>query len=288
MSDTWKRTKFIMVEQAQLDKTQAILWSPSMCMHRIGNWLMPLNWQKNRQVSSNEVTKSAIETQIWQQYAAILHETCRQPNGAAYQRAWYELDSWLRRQWRALPRQPQEQDEALQETLSALQIQLEKNSLKAPRAFLVYALQTMRRTVIDLERKKTAVSRGGDQEIASWEELHEDGPDQPAAPIQPEAAVPGAFERRVEHAVSEREVRAKLKIFFSRHLKSDQQVLVAELLFLDGLHPKEVGELLHKEPHQIRMIKSRIVQTLRSLPPAEQQELLTLLDRANVEEPDES
>lgn len=221
-----------MVEQAQLDKTQAILL--------VAQYVHAQDWQlvdaaqlaeKIWQVSSNEVTKSAIETQIWQQYAAILHETCRQPNGAAYQRAWYELDSWLRRQWRALPRQPQEQDEALQETLSALQIQLEKNSLKAPRAFLVYALQTMRRTVIDLERKKTAVSRGGDQEIASWEELHEDGPDQPAAPIQPEAAVPGAFERRVEHAVSEREVRAKLKIFFSRHLKSDQQVLVAELLF---------------------------------------------------------
>ncbi|MBK8989583.1 MAG: hypothetical protein IPM39_26590 [Chloroflexi bacterium] len=138
-----------MAEQAQLDKTQAILL--------VAQYVHAQDWQlvdaaqfaeKIWQVSDNEVTKNAIETQIWQQYAAILHETCRQPNGAVYQRAWYELDSWLRRQWRALPRQPQEQDEALQETLSALQIQLEKNSLKAPRAFLVYALQTLRRTVI--------------------------------------------------------------------------------------------------------------------------------------------
>lgn len=278
-----------MTEQAQLDKSQAILL--------VSQYVHTQDWQLVDAVqfaetlwlvSGSEATKNAIETQIWQRYAAILHETCRQSNGAAYQRAWHELDSWLRRQWRVLPRQPQEQDEALQETLAALQIQLEKNSLKAPRAFLVYALQTLRRTVIDLERKKTAVSRGGDQEIVSWEELHENGPDQPAAPIQPEAAVPGNFERRVEYVVSEREVRAKLKIFFSQHLKSEQQILVAELLFLDGLHPKEIGELLHKEPHQIRMIKSRIVQTLRSLPPADQQELLRLLDKANGEESDES
>lgn len=235
----------------------------------------------------NEATKRAIETQIWQQYAAILHEACHQPTHESYQRAWYELDSWLRQQRQALPWQPQDQEEAIQEALAALQVQLEKKPLKAPRAFLVYALQTLRRTAIDGERKQTAVSRGGDQEIVSWEALHEAGADPLAAPMQAEVA-PVPFERRVEYTVSEREVHAKLKVFFSHHLKSDWQCLVAELLFLDGLQPKEIADLLHKEPHQIRMVKSRIVQTLRSLPPDEQQALLTLLDQADREEPDDA
>jgi len=241
-------------------------------------------WQT---IVGGEVSQHIVETQIWQRYAAILHETCRRPLETAYQRAWFELDNWLRRQRHALPWQSEEQEEMLQETLAALQIKLEKEPLKAPRAFLVYALQTLRRTAIDRKRKETAVFRGGNEEIVSWEELHEDGPDLAAAPIQA-SAVPGSFTRRVEHTVSEREIRAKLKAFFNQHLKSDQQILVAELLFLDDLSPKEIADLMHKEPHQIRMIKSRIVQTLRSLPPGEQQALLALLDRADKEEPHES
>jgi hypothetical protein len=264
--------------------------------HLVIHYLLAQDWQLADdtqfaeavvQAVGSEAPKSAVETQIWQQYAAILHDSCHQPNSESYQRAWYELDSWLRRQRQALPWQPQDQEEAIQETLAALQVQLEKKPLKAPRAFLVYALQTLRRTAIDGERKQTAVSRGGDQETLSWEALHEAGPDPLAAPMHAEVTQ-GSFERRVEHTVSEREVHAKLKAFFSQHLKSDQQCLVAELLFLDGLHPKEIADLMHKEPHQIRMVKSRIVQTLRSLPPDEQQALLALLDQADREEPDDA
>ncbi|MCZ7674285.1 MAG: hypothetical protein M5U34_47715 [Chloroflexi bacterium] len=137
-----------------------------------------------------------------------------------------------------MPWQPQDQEEAIQEALAALQVQLEKKPLKAPRAFLVYALQTLRRTAIDGERKQTAVSRGGDQEIVSWEALHEAGADPLAAPMQAEVA-PVPFERRVEYTVSEREVHAKLKVFFSHHLKAISNVWSPNCSFWMVSSPKK-------------------------------------------------
>lgn len=257
------------------------------CTHLVGQYLVGQSWQLieptelaeviwaevGEQVLEGATAVHAIQTQIWQRYAAIMHDACRQPGTAVYNRAWQELADWLRRQRHHLPQIREDREDVVQEALVSLQKQLEKNAIKAPRTFLVYALQALKNAVRDAERRRTAVFRGGDQDPLSLEALEEYNPKGTPAESK-------TFERRVENTVSERDIRAKLKAFFAQHLNSEQQVMIAELHFLDGLDPKEIAGLLHKRPHEIRMIKFRIVQTLRDLPAVEQQRLLALLDQA--------
>jgi RNA polymerase sigma factor (sigma-70 family) len=264
----------------------------AVCTHLVGQYLVAQSWQLvepadlaeaifvelGEQVLARETAVHAVQTQVWQRYAAILHQACCQPGTTTYERAWQELDGWLRRQRQHLPWHHEDREDVVQETLSDLQTQLAKKAIKAPRAFLMYALQALRNTARDMERRRTAVFRGGDHDPLSWEALQEETSEEPV--VQSELGGDSkTLERRVENTVSDHEVRAKLKTFFAQHLSSEQQLFVAELHFLDGLDPKEIAGLLHKQPHEIRMIKFRIVQTLRGLPASEQQKLLALLDQ---------
>lgn len=262
----------------------------AVCTHLVGQYLVAQSWQLvapdelaeaifvelGEAVLAGETAVHAVQTQIWQRYAAILHDACGQHGTGVYERGWQELNNWLQRQRQHLPWVHEDREDVVQETLLALQTQLEKKAIKAPRAFLMYALQTLRNTARDMERRRTAVFRGGAHDPLSWEAIQEDTSEEPVVQSEP-GDESETLERRVEIIVSDSDTRARLKAFFAQHLNSDQQLLIAELHFLDGLDPKEIAGLLHKQPHEIRMIKFRIVQTLRGLPAPEQQRLLALL-----------
>ncbi len=226
----------------------------------------------------------AVQAQIWQRYAAILHDACRQPGTAVYERAWWELGHFLRQQAYQLAGAPEEREDVVQAALADLQSRLSQNGMDAPRAFLVYALNAARRKAIDVTRQRAAVFRGGGQNPLSWEALTEAAAERETAVPSAPPARPGSSERKVEISVSDREIRAQLKAFFRQHLSGEQQVLVADMLFLEGLSPKEIAGLLQKRPHEIRMVKFRILQTLRSLPPAEKQQLLLILGQPEGDE----
>jgi RNA polymerase sigma factor (sigma-70 family) len=232
------------------------------------------------QTLAGEAAVEAIHTQIWQRYAERLHHACRQPGPAEYERAWQEMGHFLWQQSPQLACPAGEREDVVQDALAHLQNHLRQNSLKAPRTFFVFALQALRNKAIDQERKRTAVFRGGGQNPLSWEAIKEAAVAERATVTSVTAR--GFGERRVEKAVSDREVRAKLKAFFQQHLGSEQQLLVAELYFLDGLELKEIAGLMGKRPYEIRLVKARIVQTLRSLTAEEQQMLLELLGEDEI------
>ena len=263
------------------------------CTHLVTQYLLAQKWQL---VAPHELATTiyqdlvevcfgegsvveAVQTRVWQHYAKHLHDCCRHPDEAKEARAWGELRHWLGQQVHRLPARPEEQEDVIQETLADLQTFLAKNELEAPQAFLMYALQALRRKSIDMNRKQDSVSRGGAQNPLSWEEMNEESPEKII-----KVGSTGNVERKVENVVSNAELRTKLKAFFQRHLSGDQQLLVAELYFSDGLEPKEIAGLLGKSPHSIRMVKARIVQTLRTLPSDQKGILLEILDEIDREE----
>lgn len=212
-------------------------------------------------------TPQTIHQEIWQLYGAILHNNCYQNQN----RAWTELTTWLQCQAHHVTNFPPEQEEAVQETVIALQQQLQNAPLKTPRAFFAYALQVLRREVIDLHRRRTAVMRGEGAE-SSLEEISEEDDNW-------EEQITAATNewQSVEMHVADKEIREQLENFFRRHLASQLQVEVAEAHFLDGLSPVEIAELMGKRPHEIRLLKARIVQKLQALNEEDRQQLLAIL-----------
>jgi RNA polymerase sigma factor (sigma-70 family) len=163
----------------------------------------------------------------------------------------------------------------IQETLAALKPQLLKTPLQTPYTFLAYAAQAMQHKQIDLVRQRT--SQGRDiRKQESLEELEET-----KAFWEKEISEQKEDWRTMERAVSDAEVRRQLQAFFRRHLPTDLQWQVAEAHFLDGLSPIEIAGLMGKRPHEVRMVKARIVAQLRMLPPDARQELLTILSPLN-------
>jgi RNA polymerase sigma factor (sigma-70 family) len=210
----------------------------------------------------------AVYNQVWLHYAAILHDHCRQDTPAA----WAELSDWLQQQ--ARPYHPDDQEQLVQETILNLQSRLRTAPLDTPRAFLGYALTALRHRHIDLHRRRTAARRRQDRQLSltdleagkpnlqilSWEEVT--------------AATTG---RETEDTAANRQTHRQLQAFFQANIASRLQRQVAELHYLQDLSPAEIAPLLGKRPHEIRLIKARLVQTLRDLPPAAQQELQTIL-----------
>lgn len=226
--------------------------------------------------SAQEATKF-IGTQITLRYAVRLYEVCRQPTHPHFPRAWEELKTWLTKNAPLFTADPTEQDELVQETLIELHHRLPSDPLNAPRALWAYLLQIMRNKRTDHHRRATAVKRGDDT-LLSVEELNENHAEGPTT--WEETQGPQTDPRDTENQVTAQDVRIRLQTLFQTHLRSDMQIQVAEAHFLDGLSPQEIAELLGKRPHEIRMIKARIVQTLRELPPSVHQELLEILDIA--------
>ncbi|MCA9950129.1 MAG: sigma-70 family RNA polymerase sigma factor [Anaerolineales bacterium] len=225
----------------------------------------------------------AIRPQILGRYAVIVYERCCDPTHVHNSRAWQELRGWLQKQTYNIAIHVNDREDVLQETMLQLQTTLDNAGLAVPRTLWMYALQVLKRKAIDMYRVDTAVSRGGGTITLSLEDMSAEGIDR-AALAGTQHALTGLDERRIENSVSNREARTELKAFFQQQLRSEQQQLVAELHFLDGLSPKEIAALLGKKPHEIRMVKARVIQTLRALPTDEQERLLRILDAAAEEE----
>ncbi len=212
-----------------------------------------------------------IQTQVWQQYAALLHQRCHDPAHPQHHAAWEELKAWLARQAPRITADVQTQELLVQETL----IELHQKPLRAPRALWALVMQIMKNKRTDLHRRETATKRGGEN-LLSLEALAEalDGLE-----IAVQGTNPAAKHRETEQTVEENEVRQQLQAIFRECLPTDLQRQVAAAHFLDGLSPKQIAGLMGKQPHEIRMVKARVVRTLRRLPPESQQKLLALLEK---------
>lgn len=265
--------------------------SETHCVSVVAQYLLGQDWQlvsplelgaqvwarlKERGTAA-ATTPQTIHQEAWQLYGAILHHNCHQNQG----RAWTELTAWLQCQVSRVTNFPPEQEEAVQEAVIALQQQLQEAPLKAPRALFAYALQVLRREAIDLHRRRTAVMRGEGAEF-SLEEISEEGDnwEEQITDVTNEG-------QSVEMHVADKEIRQQLENFFRRHLASELQVEVAEAHFLDGLSPVEIADLMGKRPHEIRLLKARIVQKLQTLNEEDRQQLLAILGRVEEESPHE-
>lgn len=246
-------------------------------------------WRRlKKQGLAGDAAIKAVQQETWQLYGETLHDCCRRPDHEGYEKAWTELRAFLSRQAHRLESYPQERERLVQETSIDLQARLNQAPIETPRAFLVYVLNAMRTKNIDLHRRRTAVKRGEDKTL-SLEEIGAGDPDEDRdnAWEKQLSADKGEW-RTMETAVANAEVRRQLQSFFSTHLPTDLQQQVAEAHFLDGLSPAEIAQLMSKQPHEIRMVKARVVQKLRNLAPKDKQQLLDILGRLNTEETDES
>jgi RNA polymerase sigma factor (sigma-70 family) len=224
-----------------------------------------------------------VQTEVWQHYAIILHDYCRQSAGEDYQRAWVEVNDWLKKQVHRLVANRQEQEEVVQETLSELQDLLRQKPLQAPRAFFAYALQILRRKTIDLHRRRTAVKRGKNA-VLSLEGIEESRSDDADITWEEKISADKEDQRGTERTVVDQEIRQQLLAFFHQHLTTELQRQVATAHFLDGLSPVEIAGLMGKQPHEIRLVKARVVQTLRGLPLDSRQVLLDILGKLTPED----
>jgi RNA polymerase sigma factor (sigma-70 family) len=165
----------------------------------------------------------------------------------------------------------------VQETLLALQSALPQSAT----AFLAYAMQTLKRKQIDLNRGGTAEKRGGGNVLSleglSGQAKEGDGRSWDEKLQEYAISASSANWRTIERAVSDQEVRCQLRQFGLEHLPTELQRQVFEAHFLDGLTPAEIAGLLGKQPHEIRLIKARVVKKIKELSPTAMQQLLEII-----------
>jgi RNA polymerase sigma factor (sigma-70 family) len=280
------------------------------CLYLVAQYLLAQDWklippeelarkiwqELQRRSLSGEASTEAVQSLAWQHYAVLLHDHCRQSTNIFsnqetlsfsrndYSRssddlssqAWYELKKWLERQAKFLTPSPGEPEVIVQEALFDLHLRLSEGPLKAPRTFLVYVLQALRRKNIDVFRQQSARKRGDEftvylEEMGTNPSSSEDN--QWEDNVQPQ----GNETRGMENKAIREDVRERLSAFFRVHLASSLQVQVAEMHFLEGLSPAEIARLMGKQPHEIRMVKARIINSLRELPPDSLKQLLNIL-----------
>lgn len=214
--------------------------------------------------------KTEVEKLAWQKYAVVMHNSCVESTSPLYEQAWSEVAQLMAQKIApGLFSLPHQQEELVQHSLQKLQKKLETEPLNAPRTFLAYIVQVMTSGRVDLHRAQTAQKRGGENGDDYIEELEEKD---------------AYWERRatdqghsVENEVSELEIKQQLEQFFRQHLPTELQYKVAVAHFVEGLEPIEIASLLGKPAHEVRLIKARIVQKLRSLSEEEQVRLHQIL-----------
>lgn len=219
-------------------------------------------------------TKTAVLSQVPRQYATVLHRHCHQPNSGQYEQAWQEVKDYLDRTVARLESHPPTQEEVIQETLITLQ---QAQPLKKPQAFLVFAFQTLRSRHIDWHRSQTAEKRDWRNTVPLEELGKSDDIDIYESRWEEYLRSSKGIWRTIESTVSNQEVRQQLLQFAQKHLPTDMQQMVFEAHFLDGLKPVEIAALLGKQPHEIRLVKARVIKKLKSLPPPEIEQLLSIL-----------
>lgn len=250
------------------------------CEHLVAQYLLGQDWQladpqalaraiwedltRQKRPPAHPVAFVRLQTAFY--YAAVLHEALCAPPGERHDRAWDEVKAWLFKNIGRITADPLDQEEVVQETLIELHKRLPAHPLKAPRALWTFLLKTMRNRRTSLHRQESAIKRGGNA-LRSLEDLN----DQEHLPAPP-AETPDP-----ETNVTEQDLHQRLRAFFQKHLPTDLQRQVAEACFIEGHSPMDVAALLGKQPHEVRLVKTRIVQTLRSLPPEARRELYSLL-----------
>lgn len=245
------------------------------CLLIVAQWLSTHDWQlaSPEQLTDHfwqtPMSLKGIQDGIWQGYGVILHNCCCDPAGANYQRAWHELDQWLQKQMYKLPGTAQDHQEIAQESLISLQKQLTKEPLRQPRTLWAFVLQIARNQAIDLNRQRTTAKRGPEEEMPA------DEPDEAESWLEQKTL--DNSPHQIEQAAGASISRQQLLTFFEALLPTRLQYQVAVMHFLDNLEPAEIAPLLDKKAHEIRLVKARIVETLRNLPPEKQQALLAIL-----------
>jgi RNA polymerase sigma factor (sigma-70 family) len=239
-------------------------------------------WQDfGGEAPAGQAAKKAVENQIWQRYAAVLHDCCRQqPGGSPKQaeQAWNELAIWMAHQVRFLNPPNPEPDDLVQEALIELHRRLEREPLRSPRAFFVFALNTLHTKNTDSYRRQAALKRG-EAMTDSIEELELSRTREEGGAWDELAQPQGSETRGMENDIADEQIRQQLLEFLRAHIRSPLQLQVAELHFVDSLEPAEIARLLGKQPHEIRLAKARIVQSLRGLPAEERDKLMKIIGR---------
>jgi RNA polymerase sigma factor (sigma-70 family) len=223
---------------------------------------------------AGKAAESAVLGQIPRRYGAILHAHCHQPDSAQYEQAWQEVKNYLDRTIGRLESHPSTQQEVIQETLIALQ---QAQPLQQPQAFQIVAFQTLRSRHIDWHRRQTAEKRDWRKTVPLEELGKSDEKDTYESGWEKYLRSSKGVWRTIESTVSNQEVRQQLLQFAQKHLSTDLQQMVFEAHFLDGLKPAEIAALLGKQPHEIRLVKARVINKLKSLPPPEIELLLSIL-----------
>jgi len=205
-----------------------------------------------------------------------LHNGCRQAEGEYREQAWGELSSWLTLQ--ASHNNPHNNDpEGLaQETIAILVAKLPQLTIK-PRTFLAYALQSLKNKNRDLNRRTSAAKRS-EKDTLYLEEIEATSPGDETPHWEEKIETFEMEPNPPEKSMDTKEIHARIKAFFRTHLSSDLQIWVAEAHFLAGFSPAEIADQLGKYPHEIRLVKARVVRKLKNLPPEEKQKLLDILD----------
>lgn len=233
--------------------------------------------------SAGNATLLSVRTEIQRRYAAVLHQCCLQSQTAEYERAWHELKSWLEKSAPRLESHPNTRQEIIQETLIALQNSLSDSPLRNPHSFLTYIFQTMRRRHIDWNRRQTAEKRDWRNTVPLEELVKDDDIEKSGQNWEEFLSASEGNWRTIERTVSNQEIRQQLLQFIQIHLPTDLQQRVFEAHFLDGLDPADIAHLAGKQPHEIRLVKARIVKKLRALPPEAADQLLNILGNLNDE-----
>lgn len=264
----------------------------SDCVYVVTQYLLGQEWglispqdlakQITLQLPTASCTQDNIHKQVWLTYGAVLHDSCCDPQGKLYEKAWGELKTWLERRIPGLHPQPEEPEVILQETLAVLHQKFLSDRLNMPMTLFAYALQVLRNKNIDYSRRQAAVWRGGGNELY-LEELEAEQMDADAS-WEDKLAANSDAPPGVEKIVIDEDISQRLREFFQKHLPSPLQYEVAVAHFVDGLSPIEIAGLMGKRPHEIRLAKARVVKALRILPPEIRQELLSLLDAIDFSE----
>jgi DNA-directed RNA polymerase specialized sigma24 family protein len=231
---------------------------------------------------SGQVAVERLQNQAWQRYAVILHNSCCQDESHLYAQGWEELRDWLCKQVQHLSPAPDEPEVLIQETATDLHQALRKSPLESPRAFLAYTLKALQRKNIDLNRKRTAHKRGNDDELY-LAEMESNSHNDDGYHWDEIKDTQDSETRAMETSLATEEIKEQLRIFFRKHLSTSLQKQVAEAHFLDGLNPSGIAQLMGKRPHEIRMVKARVVSKLRGLPPDAQRSLLDVLGEIDRE-----
>lgn len=223
-----------------------------------------------------KTTQSAVLREIPRRYATLLHIHCQEKESAEHGMAWQEVKSYLEKTVGRLENHSPTQQEIIQETLIGLQQSL---PLQKPQAFLVFAFTTLRSKAIDLNRRQTAEKRDRRKTIPFEELGTKDDSEESDRHWEEYLRASKGIWRTIESTVSNQETRQQLLQFAQKHLPTDLQQMVFEAHFLNGLKPADIAPLLGKQPHEIRLVKARIVKKLKSLPPPEAEQLLEILRR---------